>query len=400
MLDLLEAEALRAAGFLSRLFSRLHAGLGRALGVLARRVRTALRAGLARVARLRGLGRELACIALLGGSLWLAIGQLLFEVPPGYVAVRRSNLGGGIAARDFGPGLHWKRPGIDSWSLAPKAPHWVRFGLGEPAKLDLRTRDDNPAALDVAVLYRVSPGQFHRLLAAGLGDSLEDRVRATAEDVLRSALATLESEQWFETDARQQVAAAALEPLQSALAPLFCEPIDVLISQVTFSKEFEQKLQEKRLDFQAKRRAEAQLSVDSAKKELEEAQRVTTRGVAESASRWAKRLAERRATAALDIAALLADSREQIAARAAAAEGAFSLALAEGQRALSEAQAGQQFDLLEALAMPGGESFLAAEAARSLRLETLRYDPSKSGAPLPLDLAAWQALLTPTTPPR
>jgi hypothetical protein len=225
-------------------------------------------------------------------------------------------------------------------------------------------------------------------------------VRATVEDVLRSALATLESEQWFETSARQQVAAAALEPLRSALAPLFSEPIDVLISQVTFSKEFEQKLQEKRLDFQAKRRAEAQLSVDSAKKELEEAQRVTKRGVAESASRWGKRLAERRAAAALEIAAFLADSREQIAARAAAADGAFSLALAEGQRALSEAQAGLQFDLLEVLAMPGGESFLAAEAARSLRLETLRYDPSKSGAPLPLDLAAWQALLTPTTTPR
>jgi hypothetical protein len=400
MLDLLEAEALRAAGFLSRLFSRLHAGLGRALGVLARRARTALRALVAGLRRLRGLGRELAFIALLGGALWLAMGQLLFEVPPGHVAVRRSNLGGGIAAQDFGPGLYWNRPGIDSWSLAPDAPRWVRFGLGEPGKLDLRTRDDNPASLDVAVVYRVSPGQFHRILAAGLGDSLQERVRATVEDVLRSALATLESEQWFETSARQQVAAAALEPLRSALAPLFSEPIDVLISQVTFSKEFEQKLQEKRLDFQAKRRAEAQLSVDSAKKELEEAQRVTKRGVAESASRWGKRLAERRAAAALEIAAFLADSREQIAARAAAADGAFSLALAEGQRALSEAQAGLQFDLLEVLAMPGGESFLAAEAARSLRLETLRYDPSKSGAPLPLDLAAWQALLTPTTPPR
>lgn len=392
MLDLLRSEALRLARTLSRLFSPLAA---RTEGT-----RAWLRSRSAARSNWRRAGRELLLLGALAGLLWLAGPRLCFEVPPGHVAVCRSNLGGGILARDFGPGLYWNRPGIDAWSLAKDEPRWVRFGLGEPARLDLRTRDDNPASLDVAVMYRVLPGEHHRVIEKGLADTLSARVRATVEDVLRSALATLESEQWFETAARQQLAQAALEPLRSALAPLHSEPLDVLISQVAFSKEFEQKLQGKRLDFQAKRRAEAQLAVDQVQQELEEARRVTQRSVAETKSRWAKRLAERRAEAALEIAAFLAESREQLAARAAAAEGAYSLALAEGQRALVEAHAGAQLDALEALSKPGGEAYLAAEAARALRLEALRYDPSKSGAPLPLDLDAWQDLLTPATAPR
>jgi SPFH domain / Band 7 family len=344
--------------------------------------------------RLVTLVRFLLWPLLAGVLLWQAVAQFVHRVPLGEVHVRVSRFGAGVMPRDYSSGWSLGWPGLEHWVSFNSEPVWLRFGLGGGPRLELRTRDDNPASLDVAVLYRIAPGQFHQLAARGLARDLTERVRATAEDTLRGVCAALESEQWFSSDQRQQVAAATLQPLTKNLSALFVEPLEVRISQVTFSKEFEQKLQESRLAYQAQRRIEAQQAVDRAKQELTEANSVNARGAAEVKSQWDKRLAADRAQSAAALARLRAEASVTNATRLAAAEAAYSAAVSSGEVALGEAMSLTHLDELEVLAAPGGDAYLAAQAAQHLRLEALHFDPEESGAPLPLDLDAWQALLT------
>ena len=308
------------------------------------------------------------------------------RIGPGEIGVRLRAFGGGVEQRDHGVGLHLSLCPVDRWVRLDGTTQFVRFGYGGEAALELRTADDNPATCEASVAFRIAEGRAWKLVADGLESRYEDRVRSTAEDVLRTELALLTSEDWFDTDARRTRVDACRERLVEACRPLSVELELIAVHGVRFSKEYEQELQHKQIGYQNKRREEAKQVVGRATAELEEARDLTRRSIELLKAAGAKGLGELEASFELELAEIESRSQSYEQTRREQADAEYARVVAEAKRRLREVQAEGERLELEALSEPGGSAWLAVRSVRALDLGPVVLDSSRPGLPLPLDI--------------
>ena len=329
-------------------------------------------------------------LSTVGGALLHAV---VVHVPAGHVGVR-VDPEQGVLPIDHPPGAHWDVGRNGNWHYLPAGVRTTEFSTGEgPGRLEIRTSDDQTASVGAVARGRLMEGRAWEVVAAGLDASLHDRVRDGVEDVLRTELAVLGSEEWFEVTRQREVMTTARPAIEAALRDLDVELIDLALLEVSFSQEYTRKLQAKQAAVQQARREEAQSAVDRVARELEQLQQeamtalAERTGDAELTRQRRRREVETALTTARSEAELLATETR------AAADRIHAEALADGQRAIAEAQAGAEAERLAALARPGGRAWLARRAAERLQLEKVVLDPTAEGMPNLLDLDALQALL-------
>ncbi|QDU66642.1 SPFH domain-containing protein [Engelhardtia mirabilis] len=329
-------------------------------------------------------------LSLAGGAL---VANCLHWVPVGMVGVLVDDSRGVIPV-EYEAGRHWVAPGDSQWRLLPAGTRDASFNLGDEGQpLEIRTSDDQTARVAASALWRIAPGRAWSVVAGGLDERLPERVRDVIEDVARTELARLGSEDWFDVAARRGVLDEMSPRLAEALAPLEVELVDLVLLDVEFSLEYTKKLQQKQSAVQNLRRAEASDAVERVQRELEQLKQEAQTELARLLADSSLERAQRRAEVERDLEQRVGQAKLEAATIKAEAERALARAEAAGQRAVADAQAESQRLRLESLARPGGQAFLARRAAQGLTIERVQLDPGDEGVPSVLDLDQLQGLL-------
>jgi hypothetical protein len=342
----------------------------------------------------QGLGRRLLRVGLVGGGALLLVwsaGHLLFvRVAPGETAVRVSEWGGGgVTSADFGPGLHLGLPGAHAWYRLPSGTQWLSWRAAGPQDLGemlgVRTQDGNEVFVAAAVPYRIREGEAHRIVAESNRHSYPSLVRAKTEALLLAELGRLSSEDFVDTDRRRDVLAQALLRLNESLAEVHVEAEAVLIEDLRFPAPYEKKLQENQLEKLRGRMlaasqavSEEQLVISRRKLEIEselQARRVELeRGILEVRLVGEDELeAGKRATASF------------VAEQRALADREYEALSLAGLELVLEAEALEARLEAEVYASPGGELYLAQQAAEATRIQSVTLDANDPRVPNVLD---------------
>jgi regulator of protease activity HflC (stomatin/prohibitin superfamily) len=352
--------------------------------VQARATRRLLRVGW-RTLRVGTLVALLVCAAL--GAGWLCFAR----VPAGHVGVRQRNFGGaGLDPQDHAPGLVWCVRGLHSLHLLETRTQVLAFAWesegGSWPSLDVRTSDGNTVNVSVALPFRVRRGEAHQLVAEGLKLAYPLRVKSATEKVLLEELGLLSSEQLMRTDLREERMAHALERLRPILGQFHVEAEALLVTQVLFKGEYEKKLQQQQLTLQEAQLHRAATAVEEAKKKVELFEQQSEAGVQQILADWDGRIQQRYLEGQRGIVAVQAEARFYDKTRRAEADAQCSRLVAEGERALAQAEA-QKLELVnQTYGSAGGRVMLARRAAENLNIRSVTLNSNDPRVPSILDL--------------
>ncbi|MEM9491246.1 MAG: SPFH domain-containing protein [Myxococcota bacterium] len=242
---------------------------------------------------------QIICLATM--ALWLLPCVFLVEIQPGEIGVRQSAISG-VADQDFAPGWRWRIPGVHKVIILPATYDFLDYtddDMGPQQPLQIRTKDNNIVHLDVSVPVRILAGTANNMVRDGNHIRNPDgryRFQRLAEEttvsVLRERLADLDSQGFYTTETRLQVAQQTLATLNESLVDLHLEAEAVLIRAVRFRTEYESQLQQIQLNEQNKLLDQAQQKVAAQQQELDNYQQGTQAQAAAREQDWIKRLAE------------------------------------------------------------------------------------------------------------
>ncbi|MFT7463631.1 MAG: regulator of protease activity HflC (stomatin/prohibitin superfamily), partial [Pseudohongiellaceae bacterium] len=190
--------------------------------------------------------------------------MVLFErVPPTDIGVRQAMWGGGgLTEEDFTTGTRLGITGVHKWHFLSRRTHFLHFTQHGSTQqsvrsergvettmfyppMELRTKDNNQISIDVTVPYRIVEGEGWMIVQESRKDKYRDLVKRTVENVLRSELPELTSEDLQSTEMRMARSSAVLPLLNAQLKQFHVTADAILIRRVQFEAEYESKLQEK-----------------------------------------------------------------------------------------------------------------------------------------------------------
>jgi regulator of protease activity HflC (stomatin/prohibitin superfamily) len=196
---------------------------------------------------------KLFAVVLLGTLVFFSF----IRIRPDEIGVCALNVGSrGIVQEDFGPGIHLAIPFVHTWTRVPATIRRVELtqnpllrtpGLGADA-LSVQSSDGDRVLVDLNLLYRVHPGDAHRLVQdTGPGDNHVTVLKNLAADRLRALFGELHTEEFYDARRRYEQSRTALEALRSALGPRFIDVVDVQVQDVAFDPKYDEKIKEKKL---------------------------------------------------------------------------------------------------------------------------------------------------------
>jgi hypothetical protein len=334
------------------------------------------------------------------------------KINPAEIGVKQNLWGsGGVQDRDYEPGFHLGVLALHKWHRLDRRTHFLTFsttdaietgrglfamGAGNSQRrkpLDIRTKDNNTAALDVTMTYRIIAGEAHQLVAEGLQNSYKDRVVSTVQSVLREELAQLSPEDFVDTVVRLERAEATLPVLETALRKFHIRPDRLLIRAVRFPAPYEQKLQDRQLKQQLALLEKSKQAVEEALAKTGTIEKVTEADVKELVATWDKQLQDAQSTNEVDVAGILGAAGEYDLRTRAEADAEYETLVADGNLAVSRAEALRDELRNAALDTVGGRILQAREAAENLTFESVTLNSNDPGVPTILDLDALVDLL-------
>ncbi|MEO6708897.1 MAG: SPFH domain-containing protein [Planctomycetota bacterium] len=361
-----------------RASTRLRRGLQLCIGVLSSSLRISL--------------TGLAIAALILGGLFLC----LQRVPPASIGVLQTQWGGGIAERDYEPGLHFGLRGWQTWHLLDGRTHFAFFGAreqGAPSEmLDLRTKEGNEIKVSVLVPYRILPGEGHLLVRDGLRSTYATLATATIKDVLMQDLAELTAEEFASTPKRFARLESTLPRLNALLARYHLRAETIQIHQVEFREAYEQILQKKQLTRQLALLAKAATLVEQEMR-VNTLEQDTAGSEMKIRGEMDKELETILSEGKVALSRIRSETREFDQVRRTSAQAEVERMTVEGDRALAVAAGLKELLTNAAYDSPGGRIDLARQGAANLRFREVVLNANDPRSPMVLDVAALSALL-------
>ena len=332
---------------------------------------------------------------------------LIEKINPGEIGVKQSLWGsGGIHGEDFEPGFHVGVIGIHKWHRLDRRTHFLTFSAtdvvqsgrgmfevgalnsqGRPP-LDIRTKDNNTAALDITMTYRIIPDEANQLVAEGLQNSYRDRVVSTVQSVLREELAQLTPEDFVDTAIRLQRAEITLPKLEAALKKFHIVPDLLLIRAVRFPDAYEQKLQDRQLKQQLTLLEKSKQAVEEALAKTGTIEKETEADVKELVATWDKQLQDALSTNEVKVAEVLGAAGEYDFRTRAEADAGYEILVAEGNLAVAMAEALRDELRNAALDTAGGRILQARDAAENLNFTSVTLNSNDPSIPSIIDIDA------------
>lgn len=309
---------------------------------------------------------------------WLALKFFTVDIPAGKVGVRTQEYAvfgkRGLVQKDFGPGYHRDLGPVDSWELFDSTVQTLEL-TRDPFYGNRRGRDDvqvrsadgNEVSVDVTVKYRIEPGKAHKLYAdTGAGDKYKRVVRTQAQDTFMDVFGQMNTEEFYSPSVRREKATIARQRLTNQLEDRFVEVVDVLIRNVEFDAEYEKRIRRKKL---ADQEVQLNQSMEKAAQKRGETQKVeaeTAKAIKIIQQQRKAEIRVMRAETDLQIARIKAAANKDAAQKRADADLIAAQKNAEGTLLVGNAKAQGERRRNEALAVPGGSTLVALEAARNL----------------------------------
>jgi regulator of protease activity HflC (stomatin/prohibitin superfamily) len=345
-------------------------------------------------------GARVVSFASLLVAIVIGAGWMFFDrIPPGMIGVKQINFGGGgIVERDYDTGLAFSLRGYHSWHFIDRRTRVLSFAWesegGEHPMLEVRTRDGNVAQVGASIPWRVRRGEAYRLVQDGLKTAYPQRTRATIEKVLLQELASLSTDELAATETRLAKATQALPKLNALLAEYHVEAESILITQVWFGAEYEKKLQQKQLTHQEALLSEAGKLVDEERQKVELFKQDIEASEKSIRADMDKVIEERYAAGRKRIAEIQAETKFYAKTRRAAAQAEYDRLVAEGDRALAQAEGLKDSLTNESLDTKGGRLLLARQAAENLNIKQVTLNSNDPRVPSVLDLEELVRVLT------
>ncbi len=312
---------------------------------------------------------NIICITFL--VIWLLPKFFMVSIPAWEIGVRRSLISG-IHEEDLGLGYHLRVPFFHSYYNLPKTLQFLDYSNEDPdaeaGSLEIRTSGNNIIYVDVTIPWRIKEGEAWQIIREGFVDSYADKVASTCTGILRETLAAMSTTDIYQTDKRVTNSQAILPKLNQALAQYHVVADNVIIRNIAFRPEYEQKLQDKqffvvqgRLDEAKKRESEAIQETDTFEKSIQ-------KDINVKREEWNGRIEDLKTKYELEIAAINAEALQYNAEKRSAADAAYAEAKAVGDLAEAQAEALGNKLKASALASQAGRTYSAIIAAENFQL--------------------------------
>jgi len=314
--------------------------------------------------------------------LWLGFSYLTKYIPVGMVGVRTQEysvpgLGKkGIIAHDFGAGWHRDFGPIDSWVLFDSTVQTLEM-TKDPTRGSMRGRDDvqvqsadgYAVSVDVTVKYRILKENAYRVYQnTGSGIKYQTIVRNEAQKACIALFGQMKTEGFYNPLKRREKAGEVKQLLSTSLEDNFVDVIDVLIRDVQFDPEYENKIRRKKLADQEVElnKSMAKAAAMQGKTQLIEAE--TKRLVNIIKKEKDAALVRMQADTDREIAKIRADYERYATEKQADADLVEAQKESEGTLLMKTAEAEGERLRNSAMQGVGGSTIVALEAAKNLNL--------------------------------
>jgi len=331
-----------------------------------------------------------AIVVVAIAGLWLLLMFLTIDIRAGQVGVRTQELGvfgkKGVATKDSGPGWHRNFGFIDSWEFYDSTVQTLEMtrdpeqgSRGGKDDVEVTSGDGYRVSVDVTIKYRITPGEAYLLRQeVGPGVKYREIVRNEARLACLAKLGQMTTEQFYDPEERRTRTKEIQVLLAENLAGKHLEVVAVLLRDVEFDPDYEEKIRNKKL-------ADQEVEVNKSMAKAEEMAGKTQVIEAETA-RLIKRIDEDQKA---EIVRLLADTDLKIATIKAEAGryAAEKMADADLVQAQKEADGDRQVKLSEAegeklrnkaLSSSGGSIMAALEAARNIKISQITVSTNET----------------------
>lgn len=290
----------------------------------------------------------------------------------------------GIVQEDYdSPGWYRNIWFVDRWYLFDRQVQSLRMLLpvGAPVRgeeapaLRVKSKDGYDVTVNLRVKFRIMPGEAHKLLAK-LGSN-EDRykrlVANESTDACRIEFGEMKTEDFYNPVERARAAEEVQNRLQEKLNDRHIEVVDILISQINFDEQYEQKIKSKKL-------ADQDVEVSKSKGIAAEYKGHTQVVKAQTTAKLKKIKAEEelaeaklRGTTQVAVTEILEDARAFAVERQADAQLLLQKSKAEANLLIRKAEADGEKARVKAMVGGGGRTMVALEAARNLAIRKVDF---------------------------
>lgn len=340
-------------------------------------------------------------IAAIGLSLLAVVMlSLTIRIRPGQIGVCNAQWTSGLIEQDFGPGFHWDVGPFHTWNVFDTTVQTIHMnrdddgqdddGDVEPA-LTVNSSDGARVTLDVSIKYQIKQGQVWKVLKQfGAADRYKLTVRNEAKRILTNQLGSLHTEEFYDPSVRHRVAAAMEGELKQQLEPIHVDLVAILIRDLEFDKEFEQRIKDKVLAQQDRELNIAKTKAAEAKGKTQKIEADTEAEVVVINQERDKLVTELRAANEKAIAEKRALYQKIVTETKAKADLVAAELQAKAMRLEREAEAEAQRLRREALSTAGGATYVALEMVKNLNFGALSVSTQQLD---PLDIDAMLARL-------
>ncbi len=320
----------------------------------------------------------LIIVAILGG--WFVFKSLIVFVPVGFVGVRTQEYAvfgsKGVVQKDFPAGWHRDFGPIDTWLLFDSTIQTLEM-TRNPEKGSEKGRDDinvqsadgYAVSVDVTLKYRIKEGMAHKVFQdTGSGVIYKTTVRTKAEQACMGIFGQMKTEDFYDPRVRVTRSEEVKKVLAEYLGENFIEVVDVLIRDVAFDPEYENKIRRKKL-------ADQEVELNKSMARAEEMSGKTQ--VIEADTQKKVLIIEREKEAEIirmkaetdrSIATIAAEADKYVTQKKADADLVNSQKKAEGTLLVRQAEAEGERLRNQAMQGVGGSTIVALEAAKNLNL--------------------------------
>jgi hypothetical protein len=331
-----------------------------------------------------------------------ALGRLTCqEIPLDRVGVKSNVVGQGTVRKDYTPGycfiipglqrLYLMDPTIQDYTMADEvAVHTERtilgysagqvltYRTGEPIR-NLRTKDEFTVTVDITVLYRIKPGEAHKVrIEVGPDYRFQEILEGQARKIIWDVLAQLSTPDFYNSKLRTAQTEQARRDLNRAVGPYHLEVLQVLVRNITFQEEYEKRLQAKQLIELQKRLADDTKLLEEAREKTQMVERGTTAAVIAIEAELDKERKQLVGETEVKIAKVAADASLEAKKLTAGADSYKRQQIALGDLARTSATAVGDKAMAEAYQGQGGELFLARQLLTNLEIGDVEINTNQT----------------------
>ena len=305
-------------------------------------------------------------------------------IPVGTVGVLTNKFGfldqkQGVVPKDFQPGWHLKIPGIHVWNTFDATVQTLEmtrnpYTGSQRGRDDIRVKssDGYEVSIDVTLKYRIKEGEANKVIQnSGSGEKYKLIVRDKTQKSCQTILNQMSTEDFYNPTSRRNREKEIKKLLQKTLSKNSIEVVDVLLKDVQFDPQYEQKIQAKKL-------ADQEVLLNISLEKAEEMRGITRKIEKETEMKVivikSQLEAEKVAIQnSIKIETAEINSKAKLFATELAADADLyqTEKNAEGQLLIKKAEAEGEKLRNKAMQGVGGSTIVALEAARNLNIDSI-----------------------------